>query len=96
MPTYIIFIREGAVFNTDEMAKYQAANRVGPRNPDIKPLSVYGAIETLEGDAPDGIILLEFPNADAAKAWYYSDAYQAAMQHRKLAASYRAIMFEGL
>jgi uncharacterized protein (DUF1330 family) len=96
MPTYMIFIREGAVFNAEEMANYQAANRAGPPNPDIKPLSVYGAIETLEGDAPDGIILLEFPNADAAKAWYYSDAYQAAIKHRKRAANYRAIMFEGL
>ena len=96
MATYVIFIREGAVFNAEEMAKYQAANRAGPRNPDIQPLSVYGTIETFEGDPPDGIILLEFPDADAAKAWYYSDAYQAAMTHRKLAANYRAIMFEGL
>ena len=95
MATYMIFIREDAVFNAEEMALYQAANRAGPPNPDITPLVMYGKMEALEGDAPDGMVILRFPDEAAARAWYDSPAYQAAAEHRKKAAHYRAIMVEG-
>ncbi|UVO54289.1 DUF1330 domain-containing protein [Sphingomonas sp. SUN039] len=96
MPAYALFIREGEVSDPEEMAKYQAMNRAGTRPVSVKPLIVYGAMETLEGAAPDGIVLLEFPTMADAKAWYHSDAYQAAAAHRKSAAPYRAIFVEGL
>ena len=36
-----------------------------------------GAYETLEGEWPASrIVVLEFPDARSAKAWYHSDAYQ--------------------
>jgi uncharacterized protein (DUF1330 family) len=53
-------------------------------------------METLEGEAADGNVLLEFPTADDARAWYHSDEYQAAAEHRKLAAHYRAFLVEGV
>lgn len=96
MATYMIFIREGAVFDADAMAAYQSRNRSGTPDPNLKPLVAYGAMEAFEGVAPDGIVLLEFPNADAAKAWYHSDDYQVAVALRKKAADYRVIMVEGL
>jgi uncharacterized protein (DUF1330 family) len=37
----------------------------------------------------------EVVDAQAAKAWYYSDEYQAAIKDRQLAAPYRCIMVEG-
>lgn len=36
-----------------------------------------GACETLEGDwQPQRVVVIEFPDADSAKAWYNSPAYQ--------------------
>jgi uncharacterized protein (DUF1330 family) len=40
-------------------------------------------------------VLLKFSTMEAAKAWYFSDGYQAAAEHRKLAADYRVIFVEG-
>lgn len=94
--TYMIFIREGEVFDPAEMAAYQQANRENIGQHALKPLVVYGDMETLEGDAPDGIVVLEFPSAQDAKSWYNSPAYQSAAEHRKRAADYRVIMVEGL
>jgi uncharacterized protein (DUF1330 family) len=97
MATYMLFIREGEIVDQEAMNAYGNRNRSGPPNPDVKPLVVYGAMEAFEGEAPDGIVMLEFPDAAAAKAWYFSPDYQeAAKLRRKGAPSYRAIMVEGL
>ncbi len=38
---------------------------------------VHGAqVEVMEGDWPGTIVILEFPDVDAAKAWYASPGYQ--------------------
>jgi uncharacterized protein (DUF1330 family) len=80
------------------MDKYRARNRQAPVDPklQLKPLVVYGKMEALEGKAPDGIILLQFPTVADAKAWYNSPDYQAAIPHRLNAADYRAVIVEGL
>ena len=100
MAAYMIFIREGAVFDTAAMERYSGMNRENAAawqaQFGIKPLALYGALEAMEGEAPDGVVLLEFPTADDARAWYASDEYQAAIEHRKAGANYRAFLFEGL
>jgi uncharacterized protein (DUF1330 family) len=50
----------------------------------------------MEGDPAEGVVLLQFPDMDAAKAWYGSPAYQDAKQHRLKGADYRVIFAEGL
>jgi uncharacterized protein (DUF1330 family) len=96
----MLFIREGAVVDPAELATYSAANRSNAgtfvEKYKLRPLSVYGAIEAFEGDAPDGVVLLEFPTADDARAWYHSPEYQAAIPHREKGAPYRALLIEGL
>jgi len=92
----MIFLREGAVFNPQEMAAYSTATREIKQDFKLQPLVVYGNFETMEGEAPDGVVLLQFPTVEDAKAWYYSPAYQAALEHRKRAANYRVILVEGL
>ncbi len=62
MAAYAIFIREGAVTDPEAMAKYQAGNRSGAPNPDMKVHTVYGAMEQLEGEPCDGMVILEFPD----------------------------------
>jgi uncharacterized protein (DUF1330 family) len=95
MAAYMIFIREEPVRDTQAMAEYQRLNRENAGNFKVKPLVVYGAIEAFEGKPPDGMIVLEFPTAEAAKAWYNSPNYQATIPHRQKAADYRAILVEG-
>ncbi len=100
MPVYMLFLREDAVVDPAALATYSAMNRqnagVFVERYGIKPLSVYGATEAFEGETPDGVILLEFPSADDARAWYGSPEYQAALAHRKQGATYRALLLEGL
>ena len=98
MPAYIIFLREGPIRDQAEMDKYRNRNRQGPVDPalQMKPLVVYGKMEALEGQAPDGIVMLQFPSVVEAKAWYNSPDYQAAIPHRLKAADYRAVIVEGL
>ena len=96
MATYMIFIREGEIVDAEAMAAYQSGNRSGVTPAGMKPLVVYGAMESLEGEPADGVVLLEFPDRDAAKAWYHSSEYQERAALRQKAAPYRCIMVEGL
>jgi uncharacterized protein (DUF1330 family) len=100
MPAYMIFLREDAVADPAAMQTYSAMNRrnasVFVETYGIKPLAVYGATEALEGDAPDGVVVLEFPSVNDARAWYGSPEYQASLVHRKKGAHYRALLIEGL
>ena len=96
MTAYVLVMREEPVHDADALKVYQTINRDVPRNPDLKPLAVYGRMEALEGEAPDGIVLLEFPSVEAARAWYESPDYQRALPHRLRAAKHRTVILEGL
>lgn len=96
MPAYILCLRDGPVRNQAEMDLYSQKTRQGPRNPDLTPLVIYGATQALEGEAPDGTIVLKFPTVEAAQAWYNSPTYQAAIPHRQKAGDYRMFIVEGL
>jgi uncharacterized protein (DUF1330 family) len=41
-------------------------------------------------------VIIEFPDIDAAKAWYNSPAYQDAKVHRLAGATYRVMVTEGV
>lgn len=94
MACYMVFLREGEIVDAEAMAKYQSGNRGGPAVA-MKPLVVYGAMETVEGEPADGVVILEFPDREAAKAWYYSEDYQARAKFRMQAAPYRAFIVDG-
>ena len=96
MPVYMLFIRENAVRDQSALDTYSRMNRAAPRDPNLKPLVVYGAMEAVEGTAPDAMVMLEFPTVEAAKAWYDSPSYQEALPHRKRGAEYRAFIVQGL
>jgi uncharacterized protein (DUF1330 family) len=96
MSAYVFFIRESAIRDQAEMDLYRSSNRDKAPTPNLTPLVVYGSMETLEGEPPDGVVLLKFPTVEDAKAWYHSPQYQAAAAHRMKAADYRAFIVEGL
>jgi len=52
------------------------------------------AVATVEGDDVDVVVALEFPSVEAAKGWYNSPDYQAALKHRLGTAKSRAVIVE--
>ena len=63
------------------------------------PVSVrvaYGHHEVVEGPEIEGIVILEFPTVDAAKAWYNSPRYTEAREHRFKGAEYSAVTVQGV
>jgi len=95
MAAYIVFIKERE-HDAAAMAEYgpKAGQSLGGHPG--KPLVFYGAIETLEGPEALGSVIVEFPDMDAARAWYNSHAYQDARKHRFQGADYRVFLTQGL
>jgi uncharacterized protein (DUF1330 family) len=55
-----------------------------------------GKIDLLEGGpTPERIFIIEFQNADAARRWYRSDGYQAALRTRLSSSDGRVFLIEG-
>jgi uncharacterized protein (DUF1330 family) len=55
-----------------------------------------GKVDLLEGGPmPERIFIIEFPTAAAARNWYSSDEYQAALKMRQAAAQGRVFLIEG-
>lgn len=94
MPAYVVFMRDETV-DPDELAEYSAKADASFAGHEMTPLADYGAIETLEGDEIEGAVILEFPDMDAARAWYRSPEYQATAQHRFRGARYRGFIVAG-
>ncbi|MBN3777088.1 DUF1330 domain-containing protein [Burkholderia sp. Ac-20345] len=95
MATYIVFTRESTQ-DQQELDRYQDKVGATLAGHPLKVLAAYGPQETLEGDGPEGVVIVEFPSRDAAHAWYDSPAYQAVVQHRFKGARYRAVLVEGV
>ena len=95
MTAYVIMIRD-RIRDPAEMAIYaELAPKARGNNPP-RPLAFYGTDEALEGPKADGIVILEFDDMDAARAWHGSPAYQEAMKHRQLGADYRVLLVDGV
>lgn len=95
MPAYVIMIRDRMV-DPAEFAAYGAKAREARGDHKITPLAFYGPHQALEGPDPDGVVILQFPTAAEARAWYDSPAYQAALDHRLKGAEYRVVIVEGV
>ena len=95
MAAYIVLVRE-KLRDDAAMQQYAAAAGEARHGHDLKALAFYGASETLEGAAADGVVILEFPDMAAARAWYNSPEYKVARAHRFQGADYRVILVEGL
>lgn len=94
MATYIVFTRE-RTRDASELATY--SQNVGPTlaGHPVTVLAAYGRQEVLEGPEVEGVVILEFPSFDEAKAWYDSPAYREVREHRFRGADYRAVIVEG-
>ena len=61
-----------------------------------KALVAYGPHEVVEGPEVEGVVIVEFPTMEAAKAWYDSPSYREAREHRFKGADCRAVIVQGL
>ena len=95
MAAYVVVYRD-EMKNADQYAAYGQKAMASFAGHDAKILVANGAVTPLEGEPAEGVVIIEFPSVEAAKAWYYSPAYQAAVVERLAATSGRAVIVEGL
>jgi uncharacterized protein (DUF1330 family) len=95
MKGYMVFTREKTT-DAAELAIYFEKVRATFEGYEIKVLASYGKHEVLEGDATEGVVIVEFPSVGAAKAWYDSPGYTEVRKHRQAGSVYRAILVEGV
>jgi uncharacterized protein (DUF1330 family) len=94
MPTYIvgdIHISDPAIYQAHLPRALATIARFGGR-----VIAGGGKIDLLEGDPmPEGIFIIEFQTADAARHWYQSDDYQEALKVRLSSSRGRVFLIEG-
>ena len=95
MPKGYVILTE-VVHDPDGMRAYSKAAGAAMAGSGVKVLVVDQQPEVLEGEWPaTQTVVLEFESVDAARAWYTSDAYQAAAQLRHDAADTDAVIVAG-
>ena len=81
MATYMVFTRESTRNPSELQTYFQKVGDTLMGHP-IKVLAAYGRQEVVEGPEVEGVVVLEFPSFEAAKAWYNSSAYREVREHR--------------
>lgn len=95
MAAYAVFIRDSTRDPAEMQTYSQMAGATLEGHP-AKVLAAYGRQEVLEGPDHEGVVIVEFPSIEAARAWYNSPAYREAREHRFKGAVYRAVIVEGV
>lgn len=96
MPAYVIADVRDA-HDQDALAEYRRRNTDAVANHGGRFLIRGGASELLEGDWPtQRIVLMEFPDADAARAWWESEEYAPLKQMRRDASDTNILLVEGV
>ena len=89
---YVIF--QETITDREGIKAYGAA---AAKASGAKPIAFTPAAEVLEGEWPaDQTVVLEFESVEAAKAWYNSPEYQAAVPLRQKAANTNVAIIPGL
>lgn len=94
MAAYFIAIKRKTL-DADALETYKSLAPAAA-TPGLKRLARYGAHEDVESDPIEGVVLVEFPTMEEARAWYHGDAYQKAKQYRLKGGEYTCILFEGV
>jgi uncharacterized protein (DUF1330 family) len=95
MPAYIIV--DVDVTNPTRYEDYKKLTPASLIPFDGKFIVRGGTTQTLEGDwIPGRIVVLEFPSAEKAKAWWSSEGYAPAKAIRQSASNTRMILVEGI
>jgi len=94
-PPTSFFIRE-KTRDADQLDRYKEKAQPVFANHPVTFRAYNGRHEILEGPNAEGVLILEFPSFDAARAWYHDPEYQDASMHRFVGSDYRCILVEGM
>jgi uncharacterized protein (DUF1330 family) len=95
MPAYVIV--ETDVHDPEQYERYKAASPDAVHAGGGRFVVRGGELAVLEGDwHPSRLVILEFPDLEAAKKWYSSPEYGDAKRLREGAANLRMVAVQGL
>jgi uncharacterized protein (DUF1330 family) len=95
MPAYVIV--ETNITDPEQYEQYKAASPGAVASGGGRFVVRGGELAVLEGDwSPSRLVMVEFPDLEAAKRWYESERYQEAKRLRDGAAELRMVAVEGL
>ena len=95
MPTY--FIAASTIVDEEQIAAYEASAGATLAGHDCKLLVFTRNAQAIEGEAPgERLVMLEFPDEAAFRAWYDSPAYQEVLPKRLAGTSGFAVLVDGL
>ncbi len=95
MPAYVIV--ETDITDPEQYEQYKAASPGAVASGGGRFVVRGGELAVLEGDwHPSRLVVLEFPDLEAAKRWYDSPEYAEAKRLRAGAANLRMVAVEGL
>ncbi len=95
MPAFII--ADVTVTDADQMAKYREWSTKAMQEHGAEVLVRGGAFEVLEGPwTPNRLVVLKFPDREAAMRFYASETYQHAKSLREHAGVMRMIVVDGV
>ena len=95
MPAYVIADVRDA-WNADDLTEYRRRNTDTVTGHGGRFIVRGGESEVLEGDWPTRrIVVMEFPDADAARSWWTSEEYEAIKPLRRGASETNIILVEG-
>jgi uncharacterized protein (DUF1330 family) len=95
MPAYVIV--ETDVHDPEQYERYKAASPGSVAAGGGRFVARGGELAVLEGDwHPSRLVVLEFPDLEAAKRWYDSPEYEEAKRLREGAANLRMVAVQGL
>jgi uncharacterized protein (DUF1330 family) len=95
MPAYLIV--ETDITDPEQYEQYKAASPGAIAAGGGRFIVRGGEMAVLEGDwHPKRLVVVEFPDLEAAKAFYESDEYRAAMKLREGAAHLNMVVVQGV
>lgn len=95
MPAYIVV--ETDIHDPEQYELYKQATPAAVEAGGGRFIARGGELAILEGDwQPKRLVLLEFPDLEAAKRFYESPSYQEAKRLREGAAGFNMVAVEGL
>jgi uncharacterized protein (DUF1330 family) len=96
MSAYVIATVTDA-WDQEALVEYRKGNTVAVENHGGRFVVRGGEVEVLEGEtAPLRVIVIEFPDMDAARAWYTSDEYAPLREQRRSASTTDIVLVDGV
>jgi uncharacterized protein (DUF1330 family) len=92
------------ISEADAITDFAAIKKYGEKVPEtLAPFDGHyhfivagGKTQSFDGEAPEGIVVIAFDNAEQARAWYDSPAYQAIKPIRQNAVKGRMFIVDGV